>query len=37
MECGGHKEGWMKMVDYDTSSGDDCLNGWSETAASTEC
>ena len=32
LECGGHKGGWMKIADYDTS-GDDCPNGWSKTTA----
>ena len=28
MECGGHKGGWMKIADHDTSKGDDCPSGW---------
>ena len=33
LECGGHKGGWMKVADYDTSRGDDCPNGWIKTTA----
>ncbi|XP_065888599.1 uncharacterized protein [Dysidea avara] len=28
LECSGHKGGWMKIADYDTSKGDDCPSGW---------
>ena len=28
LECSGHKGGWMKIADIDTSNGDDCPNGW---------
>ena len=28
LECGGHKGGWMKIADFDTSRGDDCPSGW---------
>ena len=28
LECSGHKGGWMKIADYDTSQGDDCPSGW---------
>ena len=28
LECGGHKGGWMRIVDLDTSRGDDCPSGW---------
>ena len=27
LERGGHKGGWMKMADYDTSRGDNCPSG----------
>ena len=27
LECGGHKGGWMKIADLDTSRGDDCPSG----------
>ena len=30
LECGGHKGGWMKIADYDTSRGDDCPKGWNK-------
>ena len=29
LECGGHKGGWMRIADLDTSRGDDCPSGWS--------
>ena len=29
LDCGGHKEGWMRIADIDTSKGDDCPSGWS--------
>ena len=28
LECGGHKGGWMRIADLDTSSGDSCPSGW---------
>ena len=28
LECGGHKGGWMRIADLDTSRGDDCPIGW---------
>ena len=28
LECGGHKGGWMRVADLDTSRGDDCPTGW---------
>ena len=28
LECGGHKGGWMRIADIDTSRGDDCPSGW---------
>ena len=31
LECGGgHKGGWMRIVDLDTSKGDDCPSGWTK-------
>ena len=33
LECGGHKGGWMKIADYDTSRGDDCPKGWNKITA----
>jgi len=33
LECSGHKGGWMKIVDYDTSKGDDCPSGWKKIKA----
>ena len=33
LECGGHRGGWMKVADYDTSRGDDCPIGWIKTTA----
>ena len=30
LECDGHKGGWMRIVDLDTSRGDDCPDGWSK-------
>ena len=30
LECGGHKGGWMRIADLDTSRGDDCPIGWSK-------
>ena len=28
--CGGHKGGWMRIADLDTSRGDDCPLGWTK-------
>jgi len=28
LECGGHKGGWMRIADLDTSRGDDCPTAW---------
>ena len=28
LECGDHKGGWMRIVDLDTSRGDDCPSDW---------
>ena len=33
LECGGHKGGWMKIADLDTSKGDDCPSGWSKSTS----
>ena len=33
LECGGHKGGWMRIADYDTSRGDDCPKGWNKITA----
>ena len=33
LQCGGHKGGWMKIADYDTSRGDDCPKGWNKITA----
>ena len=30
LQCDGHKGGWMRIVDLDTSRGDDCPNGWTK-------
>ena len=30
LECGGHKGGWMRIADLDTSRGDDCPLGWTK-------
>ena len=27
-QCGGHKGGWMRIADHDTSRGDECPSGW---------
>ena len=32
LECGGHKGGWMRIADYDTSR-DDCPKGWNKITA----
>ena len=38
LECGGHKGGWMKIADLDTSRGDDCPSGWTNiTTPVTAC
>ena len=28
LECGGHKGGWMRIADIDTTRGDTCPSGW---------
>ena len=33
LECGGHREGWMKVADYDMTRGDDCPKGWDKVTA----
>ena len=33
LECGGHKGGWMRIADLDTSRGDDCPSGWTKITA----
>ena len=30
LECGGHKGGWMRIADLNTSRGDDCPSGWTK-------
>ena len=30
LECGGHKGGWMRIADLDTSRGDDCPSRWTK-------
>ena len=35
LECGGHKGGWMRVADLDTSRGDDCPFGWSKMKTTT--
>ena len=30
LECGGHKGGWMRITDLDTSRGDSCPTGWTK-------
>ena len=30
LECGGHKGGWMRIADLDTSRGDDCPSAWTK-------
>ena len=30
LECGGHKEGWIRTADLDTRKGDDCPLGWAK-------
>ena len=30
LECGGHKGGWMRIADLDTSGGDDCPTEWTK-------
>ena len=34
LECAGHKGGWMRIIDLDTSRGDDCPTGWSKFTTS---
>ena len=34
LECGGHKGGWMRIADLDTSRGDDCPSGWTKITTS---
>ena len=31
LECGGHKRGWMRIADLDTSRRDECPSGWNNT------
>ena len=28
VECGGHKGGWMRIADLNTTRGDDCPSEW---------
>ena len=38
LECGGHKGGWMRIADLNTSRGDDCPSGWTKiTTPVTAC
>ena len=38
LECGGHKGGWMRIANVDTSRGDDCPSGWTKiTTAVAAC
>ena len=30
LECGGHKGGWMRIADLNTTRGDICPSGWTE-------
>ena len=30
LECGGHKGGWMRIANLDTSRGDNCPSGWNK-------
>ena len=30
LECGGHKGGWMRIADLNTSRGDNCPSGWTK-------
>ena len=30
LECGGHKGGWMRIADLNTSRGDNCSLGWTK-------
>ena len=30
LKCGGHKGGWMRVADHDTSRGDDCPSEWTK-------
>ena len=36
LECGGHKGGWMRIADLDTSRGDDCFSGWTNITTPVE-
>ena len=36
LECGGHKGGWMRIADLDTSRGDDCPSGWTKITTPVE-
>ena len=36
LECGGHKGGWMRITDLDTSRGDDCPSGWTNITTPNE-
>ena len=36
LNCGGHKGGWMRIADLDTSRGDDCPTGWSKLTTPTD-
>ena len=33
LECGGHKGGWMRIADLDTTRGDDCPSAWNKITA----
>ena len=37
LECGGHKGGWMRIADLDTTRGDDCPSGWTHTTQPPAC
>ena len=30
LQCGGHKGGWMKIAELNTSRGDDCPSEWTK-------
>ena len=30
LECGGHKGGWMRIADLNTTRGDNCPSGWAK-------
>ena len=36
LECGGHKGGWMRIVDLDIGRGDDCPSGWTNITTPVE-